>query len=110
LRPKQHVLDDRVPAILLTLKQPTFVTIDEDFWDRRCCHPDYAVLYFALRIGEQPQLPNLLRELFRQPGFRKRTERMGKVVRVTAKGIEYWKFPRHELQRVMWQPKRRRTR
>jgi hypothetical protein len=49
VRPDEHVLDDRVPEILLTLKQPAFVTIDQGFWDRRLCHPRYAILYFALR-------------------------------------------------------------
>jgi hypothetical protein len=49
LRPDQRIGDDRVPAILRTLKQPTFVTIDHDFWDRRWCNPRYCILYFALR-------------------------------------------------------------
>jgi hypothetical protein len=41
LRPGEQVLDDRVPEILLTLKAPTFITIDQDFWDRRLCHTGY---------------------------------------------------------------------
>jgi hypothetical protein len=31
LRPLEHILDDRVPEILRTLKTPTFVTIDHGF-------------------------------------------------------------------------------
>jgi len=48
LRPDKHVLDDRIPEILLTLNQPTFITIDQDFWDARWCNPGYCILYFAL--------------------------------------------------------------
>src|SRR5713101_6340570 len=88
LRPKQHILDDRVPAILLRLKQATFVTIDHDFWDRRSCHPSYAILYFALKAEEQKLLPDLLRELLRQPEFNPRARRMGKVARIGTTRIE----------------------
>ena len=35
LRPHELILDDRIPEILLTLRQPTFVTIDRGFWDKR---------------------------------------------------------------------------
>jgi hypothetical protein len=31
LRPGELILDDRVPEILLTLRGPTFVTIDKGF-------------------------------------------------------------------------------
>src|SRR4051812_5216690 len=69
LRPGQRVLDDRVPEILLTLKRPTFLTIDQDFWDRSLCHPGYCILCFALPTDEQEQIPALLRALLRRPEF-----------------------------------------
>jgi hypothetical protein len=59
LRPHQLILDDRVPQILWTLKQPTFVTIDHGFWKKTLCPPDYAVLVFSLRDDQQVQLPGL---------------------------------------------------
>ena len=69
LRPTELIPDERIPAILLTLRQPTFVTIDSDFWDRTVCHPDYCILYFALSDDKQQSLPDLLRELLRHPEF-----------------------------------------
>src|SRR5947209_18917422 len=42
LRPGEKILDDRVPELLLKLKQPTFVTIDHGFWNRSFCHPGYS--------------------------------------------------------------------
>src|SRR5262249_19120879 len=77
LRSAEHALDDRVPEILLTLRQPTFVTIDHHFSHPSWCHPRYCILYFALRDREQRDLPRLLRELLRLPGFRTRAARMG---------------------------------
>jgi hypothetical protein len=33
LRPNEQIYDDRVPTVLRDLKQPTFVTIDDRFWN-----------------------------------------------------------------------------
>ena len=90
LRPTEHILDDRVPEILRTLKTPAFVTIDHGFWNRRLCHPGYCILYFDLAKDEQQQLPELLRRLFRLPEFRTRAVRMGKVARVRQEAVTYW--------------------
>ena len=102
LRPGELILDDRVPEILNSLKQPTFVTIDEHFWQRRLCSPNYCILYFALRGDQQEQLPGLLRALLRRPEFRSRAVRMGTVARVSAAGIDYWQFPSRESRLIEW--------
>ena|SRR5438445_7381228 len=100
LRPNELLLDDRIPEVLLTLSKPTFVTIDQDFWDRRLCHPDYCILYFALRDDQQEQLPQMLRSLFKQKGFDTRTARMGRVARVGFRDIAYWQFATTRLKMV----------
>jgi hypothetical protein len=102
LRPDEIVLDDRVPQILLTLKQPTFVTIDQGFWNRRWCHPKYCILYFALRDDQQELLPALLRALLRQPEFRSRASRMGRVARVSSASIESWSFQASQMEPIAW--------
>jgi hypothetical protein len=110
LRPGERVLDDRVPEVLRTLRQPTFVTIDQDFWDASCCQPAYCILYFALRDNQQGLIPGLLRALLQRPAFRTRGVRMGKVVRVSAVRIDYWQFPQRQLHRIAWQGASRRRR
>jgi hypothetical protein len=102
LRPHQQILDDRVPQILWTLKQPTFVTIDHGFWKRTLCHPNYAILVFALRDDQQVLLPELCRALLRRTEFRKRKSRMGKVARISTTAIDYWEFPGKQSQHVDW--------
>jgi hypothetical protein len=110
LRPDERILDDRVPEILQTRRQPTFVTIDEDFWRRRWCHPAYGILYFALREDQQEQLPDLLRALLRRPEFRTRSARMGKLVRVSTISIDYWQVPPRQLHHIAWRGASRRGR
>jgi hypothetical protein len=102
LRRGEHVLDDRVPEILLTLNRPTFVTIDPGFWHRRLCHPGYCIVYFALRDRQQPLLPDLLRALFRLSEFRTRNLRMGKVARVSQVQIDFWEFQKPGRTRLTW--------
>lgn len=102
LRPNQRILDERVPDILLALKQPTFVTIDKDFWQRKLCHPGYGILYFSLRDDQQERLPGMLRALFRRAEFRTRARRMGKVARVRSTRIDWWQFQVADLYRLHW--------
>ena len=108
LCPRQLVLDDRVPEILLRLKGPTFITIDAHFDDPSLCNPNYCIVYFALQDKEQPLIPALLRALFRHPEFRTRTNRMGKLARISTTSIEYWQFPDREPRLIVWKPLLRR--
>jgi hypothetical protein len=108
LRPDEQILDDRVPTLLRALKQPTFVTIDQDFWHRRWCDPGYCILYFELRDKEQKLIPDLLRELFRHDEFKTRAARMGKVACVSPSGVRYWQFQVAKLQHLLPPPRRKR--
>jgi len=100
LRPGEHILDDRVPEILLTLKTPTFVTIDRGFWNRRLSHPGYCILYCQLTKDEQEQLPGLVRRLFRLAEFRTRFARMGKVAKVRQETVDYWEAGKKNTLRL----------
>jgi hypothetical protein len=110
LRPGERVLDDRIPTLLRTLKRPTFVTIDSDFWHRRLCHPDYCILYFYLRDDQQPLIPDLLRALLRHPEFHTRAARMGKVACISTESVDYWQFQVAEMQHLEPPRPRRRRR
>jgi hypothetical protein len=90
LRPGEHILDERIPQVLLTLRGATFVTIDHGFWKRHWCHSGYCILYFDVAKNQQELLPRLLRRLFRLEPFRTRRARMGKVARVRDQGVTYW--------------------
>jgi hypothetical protein len=108
LRPNEKILDDRVPEILLQVKQPTFATIDRDFWSFDLCHPGYCILYFALADDEQWRLCELLPALLRLPEFHTHAARMGKVARVTEAEVHYWQVPSRDLRSVRWEAGRKR--
>ena len=106
----QLLHDERVPEILLTLRQPTFVTIDQDFWHRHWCHPSYCILFFPMRSREQQCIPDLLRALLHRPEFRTRAARMGKLARIRPTIIEFWQYPPRRLHSIAWQGAARRKR
>ena len=110
IRPGEVIKDDRVPAILRTLRTPTFITIDGGFWNRDLRDRHYGILYFALRADEQAEIPNLLRRLLRFPEFRTRAARMGKVARVSRERIRLWQLGEPNEQSRPWEiPSRRRV-
>jgi hypothetical protein len=102
LRPGEWIADDRVPEILHTLREPTFVTIDADFCDRAFCHPSYCILFFDLSDDDQEALPRLLRTLLRRKDFRSRAARMGKVVRVGKSFVAWWQVGQAGIRRQTW--------
>lgn len=104
LRPGEVILDDRVPEILATIRQPTFITIDAGFWDRRLRSDNYCILYFALRYDQQKSLPQLLRAALHHEAFSTRARRMGKVARVRTGGIDYWELRKPKLQHIEFEP------
>jgi len=102
VRPGEVIKDERVPEVLRRLQQPTFVTIDMGFWDKSLRDARYCILCFPLRNDEQHQLPALLRRLLQLRQFRTKTERMGKVARMSPSHIEYWQMGDEQGYRLSW--------
>src|SRR5262245_19902466 len=110
LRPRERILDDRIPELLRTVKQPTFLTLDHGFWDASWCHPDYGIIYFALTDREQEAVPKLLLALLQMSEFNSRSARMGKVIRLSEAGIRFWEFASDKLVSMNWPARRKRGR
>ena len=82
--------DEQIIPFLRSLKRRTFITIDDWFYKARLCDNAYCLIYFHLTMGQQSQIPFLLRCLFQIEGFRTVRERMGKVVHVGREAIRYY--------------------
>ncbi len=89
-RPHGQVLDLEIPTLLRKLRQPTFVTINyRNFFDRQLLHADYCLACFKLEQQEQDRLPDLLRAILRQPDYRTKARRMGKIISWTETGVTH---------------------
>ena len=90
-RPSSQVLDDVIAALLGRLKDPTFVTINyDDFWRKIPAHKRYCVICIKLPIERSLEVPEVLRGTLRQPEFRTKRSRMGKVISVRAQWTRYY--------------------
>ncbi len=91
LDPGAVIKDEAIPTYLRRLRGATFVTTNvADFWRRLPASTRYCIVCFALPNERMRELPNLLRRLFRLPELKTKTARMGKVVRVTRRQIQYY--------------------
>lgn len=82
--------DDRILQFLRQRKHPTFITLDDDFFHRRLCDRRYCLIYCVVPRQQQHRIPVILRRLFRLPEFSSKAARMGKVIRVHEKDIDFW--------------------
>ncbi len=93
LRPGTVIKDDAVPVVLRSVarSRPTFVTINAaDFWRRTPPHHAYCIVAVDLPAERIPDLPDLLRRALRLPDLATKGRRMGKVVRLTPRLVEYY--------------------
>ncbi|MGH9841906.1 MAG: hypothetical protein ACREEM_24385 [Blastocatellia bacterium] len=89
-RPFGRVLDEEIPAYLLQLKQPTFLTINyRHFWKREMAHARYCLVCVKLKQSETPRAPGILREVLSLPEFRAKRQRIGKVISWSDSTIKY---------------------
>jgi hypothetical protein len=91
LRPRTVIKDEEIPALLCSVRQPTFVTINvTDFWRRMAPHRKFGVVCVDLRADQVDKLPKLLRRLFATDPFATRRGRLGKIARVTRQHVHYY--------------------
>lgn len=93
LRPNTIIKDDAIPQLLRQQNQPTFITINErDFWRKVVINEQFCVVCLTLPDSRTQEIPDVLRELFRYSEFKTKTNRMGKVIRVTDNETSYYTF------------------
>ena len=88
----RSITDENIFPVLHRLKLPTFFSKDKDFWNHGLVHADYCLV--CLDIPEhEGKIAAFMRRFLTQPDFNTKGKRMGKVVRVHVRGIEF--FAKH---------------
>ena len=95
----QGMPDDNILPFLLRLKQPTLLTRDRDFFERRLAHARYCLAWFDVDAG---QTAFFIRRFLSHPRFRTNAQRLGKVICVAPRGIEYWTKSEGRLTHLRW--------
>lgn len=103
LRPGTVIKDEAIPQCLQQFKGATFVTTNVgDFWRRALAHARYGIVCLALPNERLREVPELLRRLLRLPEFTTKTARMGKVIRVGRRQIQYYAASDKRVYTLTW--------
>ena len=95
----QGTPDENIIPLLLKLKEPTLLTRDGDFFQRRLIHARYSLAWFNVRAGETAYF---IRRFLFHPLFRTKAQRLGKVLRIRPQSVAYWAKRSVELVYVDW--------
>ena len=95
----QGITDEDIVPLLLRLKKPTPLTRDEDFWDRQLAHARYAIIWLDVEVEETAFW---IKRFLGHPLFRTNAQRLGRIVRVRAGGIEYWTPNASAVTHIEW--------
>lgn len=103
LRPRTVIKDEAIYALLRSVPQPTFVTINvDDFWRAASSDLHYCIVCASLSaVNVAPALPGWLRRLFSLPEFKTKSARMGKIARLSARQIAYYETDRR-IRTLSW--------
>lgn len=88
-----------IRRLLHQLKQPTFFTRDDDFYHPSYRHAGYCVVFLQVPVLESA---DYVRRVLRHSRFRTKSQRMGKVLRVSSAGISYWTIGSDEEHIAGW--------
>jgi hypothetical protein len=86
---RKGIQDDEIIPLLLNLRQPTFFTLDNDFYSRRLCHARYCLVCADVA---QYEAAAFVRRFLRHPTFDTEAKRVGNVARLSHAGIFLWRL------------------
>ena len=97
---RKGIQDDQIIPLLHSLNKPTFFTRDKGFYRRHLCHAGYCLVCLEVNRSE---VALFARRFLRHPGFKTRPRRMGKVVRLSTAGIQFWQLHERRESRSSWE-------
>jgi hypothetical protein len=93
------MLDEEIIRLLHALRQSTFLTRDEDFFDRRLRHTGYCIAYLAV---DKDEVAFFVHRLLRHHVLKTKAQRIGSVIRVSSSGIYLWRLHSKEEEFLSW--------
>lgn len=96
---RKGMKDREIIPFLHLLKQPTFFTRDDDFYERRLCHAGYCLVYLDVRKEE---VAIFVRRVLRHPALKTKAKRMGKVICASHVGLSVWNLHAEKEEFLNW--------
>jgi hypothetical protein len=95
---REGLKDQEIIPLLHQLRQPTFFTLDSDFFKGSLCHHSYCLVY--LDVAQYEAAAFVCRTI-RHKEFDTKVKRMGTVMRVSHVGLAVWRL--HAQEQVLHQ-------
>jgi hypothetical protein len=94
---REGLQDDEIISLLIKYKNPTFFSLDLDFYNRKLCHTKYCLAF--LDLG-QYESAIFMRRFLRNKNFDSQKKRMGKVIKVSHSGLLVWNINAEIPQKI----------
>ena len=91
--------DENLIPVLHQLAQPTFFTLDRDFFRPGWAHADYCLVWLDVSGSEAAEF---IRRFLRHPAFDTQAKRMGVVARVHGGGVVCLRAKQRSPQSLEW--------
>jgi hypothetical protein len=91
--------DEEIIPLLLSLRRPTFFTLDQDFYRPRLCHTGYGLVWLDVL---QLEVSVFIARFLRHPEFNTEAKRMGIAAHVSHAGLWLWRSRSQAERRVDW--------
>jgi hypothetical protein len=103
LRPDTVIRDEAIPMLLRSARRPTFVTINvADFWQRVAPDARFCMVCVAVPDRRALEVSVLVRRLFALAPFRTQNQRLGKMIRISQRQVQYYTTADRTVQRLDW--------
>jgi len=91
--------DENLIPVLHHLPQPSFFSLDRDFYRANWAHASYGLVW--LDVADD-RAAGFIRRFLKHPAFDTQAKRLGIVARVHTDGIAYWQVKPRPPKSVPW--------
>ena len=97
----KSIQDDNIVSLLHRLKLPTLFTKDKHYWKYSLVHSGYCLVYLDVPEHEG-RIATFIRRFLHHHHFNTHSKRMGKVVRLHVRGIEFFEKGTRKSHAISW--------
>lgn len=97
---REGMKDDEIIPLLHQLSQPTFFTLDSDFYHPKFCHKKYCLIFLNVTQYESAAF---VRRVLKHKAFDTKAKRMGNVIRASHTGLHTWGLHAQDIELFGWE-------
>jgi len=97
---KSGIKDNDIIPFLHKIKNPTFFTLDNDFFNTNLRHKGYSIVWLNVEINK---IAEFAIKFLKHDSFNTISKRMGKIVQITTQRVRYWELNSLNFKDIFWE-------